>query len=351
MTSSGFNISGQVEGIRSKPVFLEKAGFTSNNSEIVTQVKADEGKFNIHMDSNPGPGFFKLRIGRSAVYLVLNGTETNITLSGSYPKFNDNTVIISGSELSEKYSSVFKELKSRKISADKVKAIAKESDPILGSILLIKTFGVRADFLAIHENANKRLVEMYPDLYLTTEYSSIVNELKKSYAKQQSKEKIKVGMPAPEIAMPGVDGKIMKLSELKGKIILIDFWASWCGPCIRSFPELTKTYEKYKSKGVTIYSVSLDGIDARTAQKRYKTAEDLKKGKDGSKTRWIKAIEKHKLTWDYHVSDLDKWDCQAAASYGVRSIPRTFLVDREGNIAAINPRFNLEEAIEKVLAK
>ena len=157
-------------------------------------------------------------------------------------------------------------------------------------------------------------------------------------------------MPAPEIAMQDANGKILKLSDLKGKIVLIDFWASWCGPCLRSFPELTKTYEKYKNKGFTVYSVSLDGIDNRTAQRRYKTPEELAAGKASTKKKWLNAITKYNLSWDYHVSDLDKWDCVAAASYGVRSIPKTFLLDKEGNIAAINPRFNLDEAIDKVLA-
>lgn len=350
VSSSGLSIVGEIEGARNKPVYFEKTSFNSQN-QIVVESKMDDGKLNIQMDENPGPGYYKIRIGRSAVYLVLDGKENKINIHGKYTKFNNNNATITGSELSEKYNSVLNDLKNKKIDIVKVKEIAKESNPILGSVLLVKTFGVRSDFVDIHASVNKNLQEKYPDLYLTKEYTAIIETLRKAKQREDSRAKIKVGMPAPEIAMPGVNGKTHKLSDLKGKIVLIDFWASWCGPCVRSFPELTKTYAKYKNKGFTVFSVSLDGIDKRTAQRRYKTPEDLAAGKENAKKRWLNAISKYNLSWDNHVSDLDKWDCQAAASYGVRSIPKTFLLDKEGNIAAINPRFNLDEAIDKVLTK
>ncbi|MFT7606852.1 MAG: hypothetical protein ACI8VT_004455, partial [Saprospiraceae bacterium] len=98
----------------------------------------------------------------------------------------------------------------------------------------------------------------------------------------------------------------------------------------------------------TVYSVSLDGINPRLLN-RYKTPEEINQQLEGAKKRWADAIEKDELIWDNHVSDLKYWNSTAAQTYGVRSIPQTFLIDQNGNIAATNPRFTLEEEIKKLL--
>ena len=120
---------------------------------------------------------------------------------------------------------------------------------------------------------------------------------------------INIGQVAPDIALADTNGNIIKLSSLRGKYVLIDFWASWCGPCRRENPNLVNVYNKYKDKGFEIYAVSLD------------------RSRDG----WINAIHKDNLTW-FHVSDLKYWESEAAALYGVKGIPFTVLLDPEGKI-------------------
>lgn len=127
---------------------------------------------------------------------------------------------------------------------------------------------------------------------------------------------ISVGKQAPELNFPDINGENIALSSLKGKVVLLDFWASWCGPCRKENPFVVGLYNKYKDKGFTIYSFSLD--------------------KD--KTKWIQAIQQDNLSWKNHVSDLMAWNSLGAAKYKIRSIPQTFLIDRQGNISAIGLR-------------
>jgi peroxiredoxin len=120
-----------------------------------------------------------------------------------------------------------------------------------------------------------------------------------------------VGQPAPEISLPTPEGEIRSLSDLRGKVVLIDFWASWCRPCRMENPAVVAAYQKYKDKGFEILGVSLDR----------------------NKDQWINAIKKDGLDW-HHVSDLQFWQSEAAKSYGVHSIPYTVLVDPKGKVIA-----------------
>jgi len=135
-------------------------------------------------------------------------------------------------------------------------------------------------------------------------------------------QQLKVGDKAPDFVQQSINGKAISLSSLKGQVVLIDFWASWCAPCRKENPHLVEAYEQYKDaffsgdKGFTILSVSLDMKEES----------------------WKKAIKDDGLSWPHHVSDLKGWRNEVAKMYGIRSIPGSYLVDGEGTIVAINLR-------------
>jgi thiol-disulfide isomerase/thioredoxin len=136
------------------------------------------------------------------------------------------------------------------------------------------------------------------------------------YAQEEPKVGLGIGNLAPELKFNDPNGKSIALSDLRGQMVLIDFWASWCGPCRKENPNIVKTYKQFKDKsfengeGLTIYSVSLDK----------------------SKASWQNAIMQDRLAWPNHVSDLKYWQSEAAQIYRVSSIPTAYLIDGNGII-------------------
>lgn len=169
--------------------------------------------------------------------------------------------------------------------------------------------------------------EQYPAHPMTVQVGKQVAQIEQEYNEYKDfKEK---GM-APEIALENPQGKIMKLSDLRGKYVLIDFWASWCGPCRQENPNVVRLYNKYRSENFDIFSVSLD------------------KEKD----KWIRAIRADGLIWDNHVSDLKYWDSEVVSKYQFRGIPHTVLIDPEGKIIAEKLRgLALEQKLKEIFGK
>ena len=185
-------------------------------------------------------------------------------------------------------------------SSAKIKALIPEMGSNLVALWATNFLPAEKEMASLVEIAN-RLDKARPN---HPQVRQFVNNL-------QRLQGVNEGAMAPEIKLATPAGPDLALSSLRGKYVLIDFWASWCGPCRRENPNVVKTYAAYKDKGFEIFGVSLDQ----------------------DRAAWLKAIETDKLVWK-HVSDLKYWSSAGAQAYQVNSIPETFLLDREGRIIA-----------------
>jgi peroxiredoxin len=199
----------------------------------------------------------------------------------------------------------------------------KENNSSFASIMAIQQLRPE-NYLDVYKALDKGLSEKYPDNKDIKSFHAMVQQTEMMVARTQA---IKVGAEAPELILPMPNDKDLALTSLRGKVVLIDFWASWCGPCRKELPNVKRAYEKYKSKGFEILGVSLD--------------------KD--RNAWLEAISKEGLTWP-QVSDLKFWQSEACQIYAVQSIPYTVLVDKEGKIIATDLRgADLDKKLAEVL--
>ena len=206
--------------------------------------------------------------------------------------------------------------------------VAEHNDNPFSVILLQKLAEAKdADFPRIEASLNSLSDEQKQSVTATM----LKTQLNIKKAEQAAIGATQIGQVAPAFSAPTPDGKILSLDDVKGKLTLIDFWASWCKPCRRENPNVVKVYNKYHKKGLEIISVSLDGS---RSQKDPKAA-------------WIKAIEDDKLTWS-HVSNLNYFNDPVAKAYNINSIPATYLLDQDGKIVAKNLR---GDALEKKVAE
>ncbi len=221
------------------------------------------------------------------------------------------------------------EQRRREISTDFETMVPQTFDNISKLISNNKTKLFSALLVTFFENQFESYAPLYGEVRdaLIGKYP---NDPTVKYIDQKLRSVLLPGTEAPDIAMKSPDGKTLKLSNLRGKVVLLDFWASWCGPCRRENPNVVKLYQKYNAMGFDIFSVSLD--------------RDRK--------AWLQAIEKDGLVWPNHVSDLQGWTSSGGASYGVTSIPATVLIDKDGKVIARNLRgAELENKLKEIFGK
>lgn len=345
----GTVIRGTVQNAANLQVYLDQVVINKAN-QVLDKVDADaNGNFEFKYPQGLEAGVYRLRIGAQKLLLILGKDEGLIEMEGDLNALSQYGVSIKGSPSSKSYAALMQGLFNRTVQPDALQQyIDTCSNPMAAMMVAYQAMGQNPQFIPSHKKIHAKLAEEYPSSENTMNYGVFVNQLEAYHAQQQAAELVQIGQPAPDISLPSPAGKTYTLSDLKGKVVLLDFWASWCGPCRRENPNVVKVYEKYKDKGFTVYSVSLDGLGQRELASAQGSVDQLMQQQ---KQRWVDAIQKDGLPWPYHVSDLKKWDCAPARLYGVNSIPRTFLIDREGKIAATNLRGaqQIEAELLKVL--
>ncbi len=347
----GTTIKGKFENAKNGELRLQRFGADMQPKDLAkTKLDAD-GKWEISIPEGIQPGFYKFELGTTGLYTVFNGKEKAIEVTGNTANFPKFDAKITGAPSAEEFlTSIQKFTTGQQITPEMaVNTVLDCKDAIASMALCNILFRGAPDFLTTYEEVAKRLEKQYPGSDYAKAYVDVTKNIKQAADMQASSQKVKVGVDAPAISLPDPNGKTRSLAELKGKVVLLDFWASWCGPCRRKNPEVVALYNKYKDKGFTVFSVSLDGLDDKTKAKIGDDKEVLKSKMDEEKSKWLGAIKADNLSWDTHVSELKKWDTTASKEYGVTGIPMTFLIDKNGKVAVINPQGNLEDELKKLL--
>jgi thiol-disulfide isomerase/thioredoxin len=335
-------IKGSIQGLEAgTKIFFDKKTLDATN--IVGSTKVDEnGNFELKTGLQ-NAGIYRVRLGARPVYMLLQGGE-NVTISATMDGRNIVEYELTGGLHTDEMATWSADLDNAKIK--KYIETTNEEKPLL-HLYLVEKLDLAGNMKA-YKKVLVSLQKNYPNDVYTKQFNSKVMSMDAKLKAQP----VAVGVEAPEINLPNPDGKKMALSALRGEVVLLDFWASWCRPCRITNPHVVEMYKKYNRKGFDIFNVSLDGLgDKRLAAYR-NDATMIAQAMDLEKSKWKAAIKQDNLTWKNHVSELRSWNSPVAATYGVNSIPKTFLIDRKGIIRYQNLRGQaLEDAIKTLLAE
>ena len=346
-----FTVSGELKNVPDQKVFLEELYFSQKDATVLDTGEIKQGKFKVSALA-PAEGLYRLRLEKAEAAFVFINDQPEIKFQADYNKLSLEADMFNSpaNQLLRKFMASIntqrKELEEKSSALDQYKkttgadslytVMEKEytekqhahenyilhyidttSNSIMALFSLGYTRSIEPEKLEkVVGGLNKRFPGNESIASVVTQYGQMI---------AQYKAKPHVGGTAPDITMADTSGKSFSLSMLRGKYVLVDFWASWCGPCRGENPNVVKAYNTYKDKNFTVLGVSLD------------------KDKDS----WIKAINDDHLTW-YHISDLKQWSSAAVGLYGFDGIPYNVLVDPQGKIIGDNLR---GEALEMKLAE
>lgn len=339
-----FTIQGEILGAANQQVYVEAQSARGVIKIAESQTEVD-GTFKINGNIK-GFGLYQLRVGKDQIKSVPLTLCPNdkIRVSANYATF-EQLPKISGAKWTSaitKYMQIFNEFAYKQMNLINDKSI-KEEDKIKQFFEIKKPLDLYAKSQMLKDPSNpanivlttsmtpamgfdnwdvenlevlKTVLTAYKSAYprspITRSLEMQIEQIKNAYA--EFKGTNTTSQQAPEINLPDPSGKRISLGSLRGKVVLIDFWASWCGPCRQANPHVVGLYNKYKNQNFTIYSVSLD--------------------KD--KEAWKRAIKADGLVWPTHVSDLLQWETPLVQQYGFNSIPFTVLIDANGMIVGKN---------------
>lgn len=350
-TPVNVKISGSIFNTASKEIILSQSLDNNKFQDFATAKLDKEGKFEISVKV-PQSDYYVLRLEEGAVHLILR-ENSDIKVYGDGKQLGKFTNFVNSDESAalHTFSSASQEwIQSRNEAIQKIQANPALSEQInMEMQASLRDFqGVFQTFYSENQNSPALIAALNvidPNADFDT-FETIINSLNKNFGQSKKVQELvnaykqlrvkkdadnmfAPGKPAPDFEELMVDRETtMKLSDLRGKVVLLDFWASWCGPCRKENPNVVAVYNKYKDKGFTVMNVSLDdNLD-----------------------RWKQAIEQDGLIWPNHVSDLKKWSSKVGQLYQVRGIPFTVLIDQNGNIVQTNLRgAALEEVVSRLL--
>lgn len=342
-TKGQFELSGDIKNAENQDVYLEQLFFSEQQPQVLDTGKLENGKFSVSTTA-PEQGLYRLRLEKvNGGFIFINDKEKiNFTAdlkdpSLSGPAFN--------SPANRSLKGFLLELDKRRTEAEEAQVKIENLKTVPNNDSVINAEAARLQVLSKDYNAyikgfidtvSNPVVAMFALGYTEgmdpKELSAVVPNLAKRFPEHQGIKDLVaryndfiskpaapkmpgIGDMAPEITMNDTEGKPFSLSQLRGKYVLVDFWASWCGPCRRENPNLVKAYNMFKDKNFTILGVSLD--------------ED--------KAKWLKAIQDDKLAWK-QISDLQFWNSAAVGLYGFDGIPYNVLLDPSGKIIATGLR-------------